>query len=90
VGDKEQPVVRHGPLFELATRQHGVVSTRQLAAIGYSRSSTSNAHGVSACVESTEAYTRLKREPKQVIERVASQLRRRRNELGPAPSVRRL
>jgi hypothetical protein len=46
VGDKEQTVVRHGPLFELATKQHGVVSTRQLAAIGYSRSSASKAHGV--------------------------------------------
>jgi very-short-patch-repair endonuclease len=46
VGDKEQPVVRHGPLFELATKQHGVIATRQLALIGYSRSSASKAHGV--------------------------------------------
>jgi very-short-patch-repair endonuclease len=46
VGDKEQPVVRHGPLFELATEQHGVIATRQLALIGYSRSSASKAHGV--------------------------------------------
>ena len=46
MGDKQQPVERHGPLFELATRQHGVVATRQLARIGYSRSSASKAHGV--------------------------------------------
>jgi hypothetical protein len=33
-------------LLELATAQHGVVSTRQLAGIGYTRSSASKAHGV--------------------------------------------
>lgn len=33
-------------LFELATRQHGVVSTRQLAALGYGRNSASKAHRV--------------------------------------------
>jgi Transcriptional regulator, AbiEi antitoxin len=32
--------------LELATDQHGVVSTRQLATIGYTRSSASKAHGV--------------------------------------------
>src|SRR5262249_52329596 len=46
VGDKGQEERRHRPLFELATRQHGVVSTRQLARVGYSRSSASKAHGV--------------------------------------------
>ena len=34
---------RHRPLFELATRQHGVVSTRQLDELGYSRSSAAKA-----------------------------------------------
>lgn len=34
---------RHRPLFELATRQYGVVSTRQLAELGYSKSSVSKA-----------------------------------------------
>lgn len=37
---------RHEPLLELATRQHGVVSTRQLARLGYTRSSASKANGV--------------------------------------------
>jgi hypothetical protein len=46
VGDKKQPPLRHRPLLELATAQHGVVSTRQLAGIGYTRSSASKAHGV--------------------------------------------
>lgn len=46
MGDKQQPDLRHRPLRDLATRQHGVVSTRQLARIGYSRSSASKAHGV--------------------------------------------
>jgi len=32
--------------MELATRQHGVVSTRQLAGLGYTRSSASKANGV--------------------------------------------
>lgn len=32
--------------MELATRQHGVVSTRQLAQLGYTRSSASKANGV--------------------------------------------
>jgi hypothetical protein len=36
----------HAELFELATRQHGVVSTRQLEALGYSRSSAAKAHAV--------------------------------------------
>jgi hypothetical protein len=34
------------PLMELATRQHGVVSTRQLAELGYTRSSASKANKV--------------------------------------------
>jgi Transcriptional regulator, AbiEi antitoxin len=46
MGDKKQPPLRHRPLLELATAQHGVVSTRQLARIGYTRSSASKAHGV--------------------------------------------
>lgn len=33
-------------MFELATRQHGVVSTRQLKALGYGRNSASKAHRV--------------------------------------------
>jgi hypothetical protein len=42
VGD--QPLqVRHGELAELATRQHGVVATRQLDALGYSKSSVAKA-----------------------------------------------
>jgi len=40
MGYKERP---QGPLADLATRQHGVVSIRQLAALGYSRSSVSKA-----------------------------------------------
>src|SRR5262245_24897224 len=53
MGDKRKGVdggiggfVGHRPLLELATRQHGVVSTRQLARLGYTRSSASKAHGV--------------------------------------------
>jgi hypothetical protein len=46
MGDKQQPPLRHKPLLELATRQHGVISTRQLADLGYTRSSASKAHGV--------------------------------------------
>jgi predicted transcriptional regulator of viral defense system len=46
VGDKERTVDRHRPLKRLATTQHGVVSTRQLKALGYSRSSASKANGV--------------------------------------------
>jgi very-short-patch-repair endonuclease len=42
--------VRHRPLLALATKQHGVVSTRQLAALGYTRSSASKAHGVGRLV----------------------------------------
>jgi uncharacterized membrane protein len=38
VGDKG-----HGPLSELATRQYGVVTTRQLEALGYTRSSVAKA-----------------------------------------------
>jgi hypothetical protein len=42
VGD--QPLqVRHGALAELATEQHGVVATRQLDALGYSKSSVAKA-----------------------------------------------
>jgi hypothetical protein len=40
MGYKERP---QGPLADLATRQHGVVSIRQLAGLGYSRSSVSKA-----------------------------------------------
>lgn len=40
MGYKERP---QGPLADLATRQHGVVSVRQLAGLGYSRSSVSKA-----------------------------------------------
>jgi very-short-patch-repair endonuclease len=46
MGDKGRTPLRHWPLFELATRQHGVVSTRQLAELGYSRSSAAKAAGV--------------------------------------------
>jgi predicted transcriptional regulator of viral defense system/very-short-patch-repair endonuclease len=42
VGDKRTRV-GHGALAELATRQHGVVSTKQLAALGYTRSSVAKA-----------------------------------------------
>lgn len=35
--------VRHGALTELATTQHGVVATRQLDALGYSKSSVAKA-----------------------------------------------
>jgi Transcriptional regulator, AbiEi antitoxin len=42
VGD-QQLQVQHGALAELATRQHGVVATRQLARLGYSRSSVAKA-----------------------------------------------
>jgi hypothetical protein len=37
MGNKRKPYAGHVPLAELATRQHGVVSTRQLARLGYSR-----------------------------------------------------
>jgi hypothetical protein len=37
---------RHTPLKELATRQHGVVSTKQLKALGYTRQAASQANGV--------------------------------------------
>ena len=37
---------RHHPLLELATRQHGVVSTRQLKVLGYGRNSASKANRV--------------------------------------------
>ncbi|MFN8218482.1 MAG: type IV toxin-antitoxin system AbiEi family antitoxin, partial [Solirubrobacterales bacterium] len=46
VGDKGHEEGRHRPLFELASRQHGVVSTRQLARIGYGRNSASKANRV--------------------------------------------
>ena len=42
MGDKGHGV-GHGPLAELATRQHGVVSTRQLDELGYTRSSAAKA-----------------------------------------------
>jgi Transcriptional regulator, AbiEi antitoxin len=45
VGDKRKRV-GHRALAELATRQHGVVSTGQLSALGYTRSSASKASGV--------------------------------------------
>jgi hypothetical protein len=45
VGDKRKRV-GHGGLAELATRQHGVVSTRQLAELGYVRNSASKANRV--------------------------------------------
>lgn len=37
---------RHHPLLTLATRQHGVVSTRQLGGMGYGRNSASKANRV--------------------------------------------
>jgi very-short-patch-repair endonuclease len=43
VGDQRQEEGRHRPLFELATRQHGVVATRQLDGLGYSKSSVAKA-----------------------------------------------
>jgi Transcriptional regulator, AbiEi antitoxin len=47
VGDKSSKTrATHQPLAELATAQHGVVSTRQLARLGYTRSSASKANGV--------------------------------------------
>jgi predicted transcriptional regulator of viral defense system len=46
VGYKRQEETRHRPLFELATAQHGVVSTRQLKSVGYGRSSASKANRV--------------------------------------------
>jgi predicted transcriptional regulator of viral defense system len=42
VGDKRTRV-GHGALAELAARQHGVVSTSQLAALGYTKSSVAKA-----------------------------------------------
>jgi predicted transcriptional regulator of viral defense system len=42
VGDQSLQV-RHGALAELATQQHGVVATRQLDALGYSKSSVAKA-----------------------------------------------
>jgi very-short-patch-repair endonuclease len=46
VGDKRRTHDRHRPLKALATEQHGVVSTRQLKTLGYTRSSASKANGV--------------------------------------------
>jgi very-short-patch-repair endonuclease len=43
VGEKRHTEGRHRPLLELATRQHGVVSTWQLDALGYSPSSAAKA-----------------------------------------------
>jgi hypothetical protein len=43
VGEERQGEGRHQTLFELATQQHGVVSTRQLDALGYSPSSAAKA-----------------------------------------------
>jgi predicted transcriptional regulator of viral defense system len=42
VGDQGQPPL-HGALAELATRQHGVVATRQLGTLGYTKSSVAKA-----------------------------------------------
>jgi hypothetical protein len=44
VGYKRHEDGRHHPLLELATRQHGVVSTRQLKTLGYGRNSASKAN----------------------------------------------
>lgn len=51
MGDKtrthsEEGPERHLPLLALATKQHGIVTTRQLKALGYSRNSASKANGV--------------------------------------------
>jgi very-short-patch-repair endonuclease len=46
VGEERQEHGRHRPLFELATTQHGVISTRQLDRLGYSPSSASKANRV--------------------------------------------
>jgi hypothetical protein len=46
VGYKLHTDGRHHPLLELATRQHGVVSTRQLKTLGYGRNSASKANRV--------------------------------------------
>jgi very-short-patch-repair endonuclease len=46
VGYKRHEDGRHHPLLELATRQHGVVSTRQLKGLGYGRNSASKANRV--------------------------------------------
>jgi hypothetical protein len=43
VGEKRQQEGRHRRLFELASQQHGVVSTRQLDGLGYSPSSAAKA-----------------------------------------------
>jgi very-short-patch-repair endonuclease len=43
VEKKKQPPAAHQPLSDLATRQHGVVSTKQLLALGYSLDSMSDA-----------------------------------------------
>jgi very-short-patch-repair endonuclease len=43
VGEKRHEEGRHRLLFELASRQHGVVSTRQLDGLGYSPSSAAKA-----------------------------------------------
>lgn len=43
MGEERQEEGRHRRLFELATRQHGVVSTRQLDRLGYSGSSAAKA-----------------------------------------------
>jgi predicted transcriptional regulator of viral defense system/very-short-patch-repair endonuclease len=46
VGYKLHSDGRHHPLLELATRQHGVISTRQLKTLGYGRNSASKANRV--------------------------------------------
>jgi Transcriptional regulator, AbiEi antitoxin len=46
VGYKRHEDGRHHPLLKLATRQHGVVSTRQLKTLGYGRNSASKANRV--------------------------------------------
>jgi predicted transcriptional regulator of viral defense system/very-short-patch-repair endonuclease len=41
--ERTPPPDRHRPLLELATRQHGVVATRQLKDLGYNRASAARA-----------------------------------------------
>ena len=46
MGYKRHADGRHHPLLELATKQHGVISTRQLKTLGYGRNSASKANRV--------------------------------------------
>jgi very-short-patch-repair endonuclease len=43
MADKGRTPASHGPLADLATRQHGIVSTKQLLALGYSLDAASDA-----------------------------------------------